>query len=237
MSPLQNRIEVGREAYVVFVADGEGGAGDLYAVRAAGGSVYPLTYTRLDEARPSLSPDGIVVAFLRSRAAGDSTAGEVVIMNLLNGAERTILLRTPERTPSRLGWSKDGGTLFVETASGIIRASVPPAEVSISDVTAGGAAAADSALGVELGSPAFARVTTCQGSEEQLCVRTPDGQEQPLEAGARDAVRWGADSVGYLVGDALVVRPLGGGTRREVRWSDLPVSPRQPTVFAGPVRR
>ena len=236
MSPLQNRVDIGQEAYVVFVADGEGGVGDLHAVRTAGGSIYPLTYTRLEETHPALSPDGLVVAFLRRRATTDSAPTDVVIMNLLNGAERILVNATADRVPTRLGWSRDGLSLYIRTPKGTMQSSVPPARPALSDVAAGDAMA-DSALSVYLGSPAFARVTTCRVVQEGLCVRSADGQEQPLVADARDALRWGADSVGYLVGDALVVRPLGGGTEREVRWVDLPASPRQPTVFMGPVGR
>lgn len=237
MSPLQNRIEVGQEAYVVFVASGEGGVGDLFAVRASGGAIYPLTYTRLDESRPALSPDGVVLAFVRARNTTDSTGGEVVLMNLLNGAERTLSLPAPPRAPSRLGWSLDGRSLFVETPNGIIRSSVPPAEPTLLKVVMAETAVADSALGVQLGWPVFALVESCRSSKDQLCVRTAGGQEQPLEPHARDPLRWGADSLGYLVDDALIVRPLGGGAGREVRWADPPAGPRQPTMFSGPAGR
>ena len=236
MSPLQNRIEVGQEGYVVFVASGEGGVGELYAVRTSGGSIYPLTYTRLDESRPALSPDGVELAFIRARTTTDSADDEVVLMNLLSGAERTLLLPA-EHVPSRIGWSLDGQALFVETSRGIIRSTVPPAEPILVEIGASETAKADSALGVQLGSPVIALVTMCRSQRDQLCVRTAAGQEQPLESQARDALRWGADSLGYLAGDALIVRPLGGGAGREVRWTDLPAGPRQPTMFAGPATR
>ncbi|HEX3274878.1 MAG TPA: hypothetical protein VHR43_08495, partial [Gemmatimonadales bacterium] len=55
----------------------------------------------------------------------------------------------------------------------------------------------------------------------------------PLAAGARDAARWGPDSVAFLVGNAIEVRPLGSGRARRVEWSGLPGPARQLTAFAG----
>ena len=58
LSPLQNRIAVGEESFVIFAADGEDAAGDLFAVRTNGGAVYPVTYTRLHETAPAFIETG-----------------------------------------------------------------------------------------------------------------------------------------------------------------------------------
>ena len=236
LSPLQNHVAVGQENYVIFEADGEGeaGQGDLYAVLGAGGTVFPLTYTRVAESHPVLSPDGVMVAFLRSRQAGDSTDARVVVMNLLNGAERVVWRADQGRMPYRLGWHPRDPELFIATTGGVLRATVPPAPLAV--VPAEDAALADSALAVMIGSPPFARVGQCAGGVE-LCVVTPAGDEQVLLAGARDAFRWGPDSVAYVVGASLNIRPLAGGHDRVLRWTKPPRDPRHPTVFVMSPRR
>jgi hypothetical protein len=90
LSPLSNKLEIGDESYFVFVADGEEGLGDLFAAAPVGGEAYQFTFTRLDERAPVLSPDGVVVAYLRSRRPGESAAADVVMMNLVNGVERSV---------------------------------------------------------------------------------------------------------------------------------------------------
>ncbi|MGH7579710.1 MAG: hypothetical protein ACREM9_06020, partial [Gemmatimonadales bacterium] len=92
--------------------------------------------------------------------------------------------------------------------------------------------AADSALAVLLGAPAFARVVPC-ASPEDLCVAGDTGSLELLARGARDPARWGADSVAYLQGDRLVVRPVGPGRARSVEWSGVPARPRHFSMFAG----
>jgi hypothetical protein len=93
-------------------------------------------------------------------------------------------------------------------------------------------AAAESSLAVLLGDPVFARVVPCS-TPGDLCVVGDTGAPGPLAAGARDAARWGADSVAFLIGDAIEVRPLGPGRARRIAWSGLPGRPRQLTAFAG----
>src|SRR5690349_14942500 len=51
--PLKNRITPGTDAFVVFVADGQGDASELWAGQASGGAVYQVTYTLADEDAPA----------------------------------------------------------------------------------------------------------------------------------------------------------------------------------------
>ncbi len=228
LSPLQNRIDVGRETFVVFVGDGEGGQGDLYAVKADGGSVYPVTYTRLHETMPALSPDGVMLAFLRGRRAGDSTDYRVVVMNLLNGAERVLLIGEEHRAPVTLGWHPTNPVLYVATTGGVLEATVPPEPLTIA--AAADSTVADSSLSVLLGNPAFARVAPCS-TGAGMCVVTRSGSEQTITEDAADITRWGGDSLAYVTGTRFMVRPLGGGRSRNLRWVDPPANVRFPTVF------
>jgi len=230
LSPLQNRIDIGQETFVVFVGDGEGGRGDLYAVKADGGRVYPVTYTRLHETRPALSPDGVMLAFLRGRRAGDSTDYRVVVMNLLNGAEREVFTAEEGRAPLNLGWHPTSPLLYIATTGGVLQATVPPEPLTVT--AAAERAVADSALSVLLGSPAFARVAPC-ATGAGMCVVPRSGSEQLITEDAADIVRWGGDSLAYVTGGGarLRIRPLGGGRSRDLRWVDPPAHPRLPTVF------
>jgi hypothetical protein len=228
LSPLQNRIDVGRETFVVFVGDGEGGQGDLYAVKADGGSVFPVTYTRLHETMPALSPDGVMLAFLRGRRAGDSTDYRVVVMNLLNGAERVLLTGEERRAPVTLGWHPTDPVLYIATTGGVLEASVPPGPLTVA--AAADSALADSSLSILLGTPVFARVAPCSANAG-TCVVPRSGTEQLITEDATDIVRWGGDSLAYVSGARFIVRPLGGGRSRNLRWVDPPANARFPTVF------
>jgi hypothetical protein len=229
LSPLQNRIDVGRETFVVFVGDGEGGLGDLYAVKADGGSVYPVTYTRLHETRPALSPNGAMVAFLRGRRAGDSTDYRVVVMNLLNGAERVVFTGEEDRAPVSLGWHRSNSMLYVATTGGVLEATLPPEPLTITPAV--DSAVADSSVSILLGSPAFARVAPCS-TGVGVCFVPRLGQEQPIAEATTGIARWGGDSVAYVTGTRFSVRPLGGGRSRALRWVDPPANARLPTVFS-----
>jgi len=228
LSPLQNRIEVGQETFVVFVGDGEGDQGDLYAVKAGGGSVYPVTYTRLHETRPALSPDGVMLAFLRGRRAGDSTDYRVVVMNLLNGAERVVFTGEEDRAPVALGWHPSDRVLYVSTTGGVLEATVPPGPLTVT--AAADSAVADSSLSVLLGRPVFGRVSPCS-TGAGMCVVPWSGSEQLITEDAADIVPWGGDSLAYVTGTRFRIRPLGGGRSRDLRWVDPPANPRLPTVF------
>jgi len=230
--PLRGKIEVGRDAYAVFVG-GSGINGDLYAVRADGGPTFPLTYTAVAELRPQLAPNGTDVAFLRGRSLRDSTPASVWVMNLLNGSERERRLPDEAGTPRRVGWSRDGQTLIVEATGGLYQVKAPPERADPQPVAPDQRAAAESSLAVLLGDPVFARVLPCERRTD-LCVLTTRGRRGILAQAARDPVRWGPDSVAVLVGGDLVqIRPLAKGRPRVLEWTNVPQSPREMTFFEG----
>jgi hypothetical protein len=231
LSPLGNRLQVGSESYVVFEAVGEGGQGDLYATPAGGGPSFPVTFSRVHETAPALSPDGTMLAYIRAPLEADSAGYRVWIMNLLNGAERE-LPESPGGAPRRVAWSRDGQRVFVRTSGGDLVASAPPASPSQEAVTGALQAVADSALEVVLGDPPFAIVTSCAGAAG-LCVPSDSGAPQVLDAGGRDPFVWGPDSVGYFVGNDIEIRPLGGGATRRLNWARSPDRPKTATQFPG----
>jgi hypothetical protein len=67
-------------------------------------------------------------------------------------------------------------------------------------------------------------------------VAADTGRPGLLARGARDAARWGDDSVMFFVGDAVEIRPLGPGRARRLDWEGVPDRPRQMTVFLAPLR-
>ncbi|HEY8105643.1 MAG TPA: hypothetical protein VIE46_06015 [Gemmatimonadales bacterium] len=229
LSPLRGRAIVGRDAYVIFVADGPGGYAGLFAVRADGGSVVQITFASVIESAPALSPDGGTVAFLRGRTPRDSLPATLWILNLLSGAERELPL-PGGAPPDRVGWSADGKLLYVRAGSGRYVLHAPPAAAAARPVADAEHAVADSSFVVLLGDPPFGRVVPC---DDALCVQTDSGAPSRFAEHAHDAVRWGADSVGFFSGEDLIVRPLGPGRPRRVEWSGVPGRPREMTVFLG----
>jgi hypothetical protein len=230
--PLRGKIDVGRESYAVFVG-GEGASGDLYAVRANGGPAFPITYTPVAELAPVLAPNGTDVAFLRGRSLRDSTPATAWVMNLLNGSERELRLPKGAAPPRRVGWSSDGSSVIVQTATGLYRVKAPPASSDATPVPDPQRAAAESSLSVLLGNPVFARVVPCQRASD-LCLMTRSGAPGILAQAAREPVRWGSDSVAFLVGgDLLQIRPLARGRPRVLNWTSVPARPRQMTFFEG----
>jgi hypothetical protein len=231
LPPLRGKIEVGRDAYAVFVG-GSGVSGDLYAVRADGGPAFPITYTPVAELAPALSPNGTDLAFLRSQSLRDSTPATVWVMNLLNGSERELELPKGAAAPERVGWSADGKTVIVRAGEGLYEFDAPPAKPEARPVAPAESAAAESSLAVLLGDPVFARVVVCRRAD--LCLITRRGAPGILAQAARDPVRWGSDSVAFLVGeDILQIRPLAKGRPRALNWSNVPARPRQLTFFRG----
>ena len=231
LPPLRGHMEVGRDAYAVFVGGGGAAGGDLYAVRAEGGPVVPITFSSVGEMRPALSPDGGSVAFLRGASLRDSTPGSVWAIDLQTGADREIELAPGAGTPLRVGWARDGRSVVVGTSAGLYRASPPPSGV-IRPVPPEGRAEAESSLAVLLGEPAFARVVPC-AEPGALCVQGDTGSPGLLARDARDAARWGSDSVAFFVGETVEIRPLGPGRARRLDWENAPSRPREMTVFPG----
>jgi hypothetical protein len=232
LPPLRGKIEVGRDAYAVFVG-GSGVSGDLYAVRADGGPAFPITYTPVAELAPALAPNGTDLAFLRSQSLRDTTPATVWVMNLLNGSERELRLPKEAAAPERVGWGDDGKTVIVRAGQELYWFDAPPARSEANPVPPDESAAAESSLAVLLGDPVFARVVVCKRATD-LCVRTRKGAPAILAQAARDPVRWGTDSVAFLVGDNILqIRPLARGRPRALNWSNVPARPRQLTFFEG----
>jgi hypothetical protein len=230
--PLGGRFDVGRDPMVIFVGGDAPAGGDLYALQADGGGAIPLTFSVVGEMRPALSPDGGQVAFLRGGSLTDSLPASVWVLNLVNGAERQVRLPLQAGRPERVGWSPDGSALLVRAEAGVYRAPAPPAGGGPEPLAGPARAAAESSLAVLLGRPAFAQVVPCPDPQD-LCVLTDSGAPALLAEDAGDPARWGDDSVAYLTGGRLVVRPVGAGRPRVIDWSAVPPRPRQLTVFPG----
>jgi hypothetical protein len=230
MSPVQNRLAPGEEPFAVFVATGEAGVGDLFAVRADGGTTFPITYTRVREMNPALSPAGTDIAFIREGVRDDPASRRVVVMNLLNGAERVI--PPADTPPDAVAWNEDATLLYVRAGARTLATAAPPADPATRLLDSTEAVHADSAFAVLVGTPAFARVIDCP--EGGVCVEQGGGERTLYSADGRGPVRWGSDSVGYFVGSAFFIRPLGPGRMRELRLTPPRLDPREMTYFPGP---
>ena len=222
LSPLSHKLKIGQEPYVVFTAEGEGDTGDLFASPVGGGAVYQVTFTRLNEHLPRLNPDGSMLAFVR----GDGAAAAVWVMNLINGAERRVT-EPGGAEPEGLAWSPDSRTVYVKMATRVLAAAAPPASPSATVLEGLARGAGDSALAVLVGDPVAGEVVSCGSG---LCIGL-GGESQPLDSAGTEPLRWGGDSVAYRVGDEFVVRPLGGGMTRALRWSKRLEHPRELTYF------
>lgn len=227
--PLKNRITPGIDPFVVFVADGQMGAGELWAGQTGGGSVYQVTFTLADEDAPALSPSGGVLAFTRSSTRTDSAGRHIWFMNLVSGNEREVPALPDSSVPVALAFSADGATLYARTTKGLWSISAPPAVPSPVHLAGADSLRADSALTVFIGEPPFARIGPCLTHLATLCAFPPRNAEAPLQEGGFDPVHWGSDSIGYFLGDRLLVRAGEGGRVREVTWARMPPSPRRPT--------
>ena len=239
MSPLTNKIEIGAEPFVVMVGESQDVQTDLFAVSTGGGEVTRLTFTRDTESAPALDPSGVAVAFLRRSPGQTDGAAWLVILNLVNSAEREALVPVALGTARRVGWSRDGRSLFLRADSGIAMTPAPPAAMVLQrlDSTDARSAEADSALSILLGEPPMARVESCaldciSAASGKQCVVSAGGERQELGATVRSPLRWGSDSLGYLEDDQLMVRPLAGGRPRRVMWVRPPKQVRELTYWS-----
>ncbi len=235
LSPLSNKIEVGKEPYMVFTADGEGGVGDLFASPLLGETQFQITFTRVDERLPALSPDGSMVIFVRSRLPGDTGEVSIVAMNLLNGAERRMPLPAGFAAEAT-AWSADGQRLYVRGTTGVFAAAAPPAQGLFAPVDTAERATADSALAVLLGEPPLAEVAPCM-SGTGVCARLGNDSLVTVAADGSSPARWPGDSIAYLEQDGWTVRPLAGGKTRVIHWLHGPNRIRELTTFRGAAKR
>ena len=228
---MRHRIEAGEDPYVVFVADAPDGRGDLWAMPTGGGESVQLTFSLPAESAPALSPDGDVIAFLRARSSTDTVHRRVWLMNLLSGAERELELPEEAAVPTRVAW--DGRSrIVVRTTDGSWLLDAPPASAAPRRVTPAESTRVDSAFAVYAGDPPFARIEPC-AADAGLCVIGASGTPSPLSPDGRDPIAWGADSVGYLEGSELVVRPVGPGLARRARLPARLEHARDFTAFLG----
>ena len=236
ISPLSNKITPGEEPFVIVVGEGNDGETDLFAASTGGGDVVRLTFTRDLESSPALHPSGGAVAFLR-RAAGTDPRTWLVVLNLVNAAEREAEVPVAIGQAGLVGWSRDGTMLYVGGTTAVAVTPAPPAGLVLDVVAASDPrrGAADSSLGVLLGDPPVAEVVPCPGDgvAPTFCALGATGTVQPLGEFVRGTFRWGPDSLGYFDGERLMVRSLGGGRPRHVAWTRAPSHAREATYSGG----
>ncbi|HEX5633924.1 MAG TPA: hypothetical protein VFX50_11885 [Gemmatimonadales bacterium] len=229
---MRHRIEAGRDAYVVVVADAPDGRGDLWAVHAGGGEAVQLTFSLPAESGPRLSPHGDVVAFLRARNAADTVHRRVWLLNLLSGAERELVLPEEAGVPLAVAWGPEGRVLVIRTTAALWLVNAPPAQPDPQRLVGADVVRADSAFGVFVGSPPFARVVPCDGAPG-ICSVDASGQAAVISPEGREPVAWGPDSVAWLEGDEIVVRPAGPGRARRAKLPARLDNVREGTAFLG----
>lgn len=230
-SPLAHRISVGQDPFFVIVGEGIDHHTDLFAVPADGGAAAQFTFTPLTESDPQLTPNGDVVAFLRSNDAMPTTPRRVVLMNLLSGGELPINVPDSAGQPTALAWNDDASLLYIRTTSGLWRTGARPGANSVTRVAATDTARTDTLFAVWLGSPRFARAIPCTGGG--VCIIGARGDTAAIAPDGHDPVRVGSDSVAWIEHGALKVRSLGPGVGRKVTWTRGPDNPRQPTFARG----
>ena len=224
LSPLSKHIKVGEEPIVVFIGEGIDGNTDLFVVPASGGSIMQLTFTPLRESMPRLNTRGDIVAFLRARDTAATTPNEVVIMNMLNGAERSLDLPDGAGRATTIAWGPDSNSLYVRSATGSWRIATPPSPPSAIALRGGDFVTADSVFELWVGQPRFARIIRCASGG--VCAVGPRVDTTILSPVGRDPLRWGTDSLAWFEGDGMVIRGIGPGTVRRMLWKRPPAHPR-----------
>lgn len=224
LSPLRNRIKVGEEAIVIFVGEGIDKHTDLFVVPAEGGSIVQLTFTPLRESMPRINQRGDAVAFLRARDSLPTTPTDVVLMNLLNGAERRLPVPDSAGRINAIAWGADSNSLYVRGERGAWRITTPPLPAEAVAATGTDALRASIAFDLWVGDPPFAVIYRCpQGG---VCAVGKRVDTTVISATGRDPLRWGVDSIAWFEGDGMMVRGIGPGTVRRILWKRPPAHPR-----------
>lgn len=224
LSPIDHRIKLGEEPFVVFVGEGSDGNTDLFTTTTSGGHVYQLTFTRVIERAPALAGGGGMVAFLRIRDTLPGTPRDVVIMNLENGAEKSIPLPVTAGLARSLGWGAGDRVVYIRTDSGLWRANIPPSGVTATAIPDADAAVPNQAIGAWLGQPPFAEAIPCAIG---LCIVGRARDTTSLSPTGHDPMRWGSDSVAWFEGREIVIRPLGTGRARRITLLEAPSNARE----------
>lgn len=217
-SPVSRKFEPGQEPLIVFSGTGRGTAVDLFAVSPDGGDPVQFTFTQLRESMPRLSSRGEVVAFVRDR--GGQPGEDLVVMNLLSGAERVLELPGNAGAIEALGWSSDDAFIYVRTATDTWQVSAPPAPVDVIMLQSPHPAA-DSAFTVILGAPAFATAKECEGGG--ICVTGPSGEPSRIHQSGTRPFRIGGDAIGWINEGKIELRSLGPGAVRQLDWRDTTI--------------
>jgi hypothetical protein len=233
VTPLTNKIDVGTDAFVIGVGEASDGMTDLFAAPADGGTMARVTFNRLQEQVPRLSGSGTLLVFLRSSPVETTDAEpEIVVLDLRSMAERRARLPRESGHAVAVAWLSGDTAIAVRTDGAIWSRAAPPASARFTRLTGVDSARADSALSVLLGDPPRATVVDCEGGSG-VCVRTEPGETSILDSTATAPLRWGADSIAYLRGGSLTVRPLAGGRARVPSWQSAVTRFRELTYHAG----
>ena len=170
LPPLRHKFEVGRDSYVILVADAPDGRGDLWAMSPEGSDIVQITFSLPAEWWPRLSPSGDVIAFLRSREQGDTARTRIWLMNLLNGSERELILPDSAGAPTALTWTEGGRALLVRTTRTMFRANAPPHPAEPTELSATERAAAAQRIRREGGIAGLRAGRGVRGHKRHLCV-------------------------------------------------------------------
>jgi hypothetical protein len=227
LSPIDHRIKLGEEPFIVFVGEGADHNTDLFTTTTDGGHVYQLTFTRVIERAPALAGGGRMVAFLRLRDTLPGTRRDVVVMNLENGAEKIVPLPVSAGLARAIGWGADDHEIYIRTDSGFWQAEIPPSGAMAAAVAGADVRAATQATAAWLGQPPFAEAIPCATG---ICLIGPQHDTTVLNSTGSDPMRWGRDSVAWFEGHDVVIRPLGSGRARRIMLQNGPANPREGSV-------
>ncbi len=226
VTPLTNKISVGEDPFVIGVGEGPDSLTDLFAAPAGGGAFVRLTFTRAEERGPRLSPDGLVVAYLRHTPGGSDWS--LVLLDLLRNSEHSAPIPPAAGTAVGLGWSPTGDRVVVRAGRYLATRAPGPIVLEPIDSIAG-----DSLVSERVGAERQGVIRACAGGGG-LCVVVGDAVT-PLGPERSGAIRWGADSLGYFEAGNFEVRPLLGGYARRPAWSGRPAHLRELSYNEGQV--